>query len=148
MDWGYAFKVANTAALLCWILLMFLPRYSRLLQSLRYGMIGGLGLAYSIVIALHFFKVKGGGFDSLESVKVLFSSDAIVFAGWLHYLAFDLFVGLWIAETADRIGVHRIWQIPVLFATFMFGPFGLLLFYCIFGTSLWSRSQPRTIARA
>jgi hypothetical protein len=140
MDWAQAFKIANTAALLSWILLLFLPRYPRLVQGLRYGMIAALSLAYSLVIAFNFFKVEGGGFDSLESVKILFSSDAVIFAGWLHYLAFDLFVGLWIAETADRLGLHRVWQIPILFATFMFGPFGLLLFYGIFGTKQWRRN--------
>ena len=46
----------------------------------------------------------------------------------MHYLAFDLFVGLWIAGRADEIGMSRWLQAPILFTTFMFGPAGLLIF--------------------
>ncbi|MEM9315304.1 MAG: abscisic acid-deficient protein Aba4 family protein, partial [Pseudomonadota bacterium] len=49
-------------------------------------------------------------------------------AGWIHYLAFDLFVGAWIATEADRLGLSRLLQAPLLVATFMFGPVGLALF--------------------
>jgi hypothetical protein len=49
-------------------------------------------------------------------------------AGWVHYLAFDLFVGAWIAERGAALGLPH-WQlVPVLLLTFMFGPAGLLAF--------------------
>ena len=51
--------------------------------------------------------------------------------GWVHYLAFDLFVGLWIARDADAKGFSRLLQAPILFATFMAGPLGLLLWLAI-----------------
>ena len=50
-------------------------------------------------------------------------------AGWVHYLAFDLFIGTWIAVEAVKRGWNRLLQAPILVATFMFGPVGLLLFY-------------------
>jgi hypothetical protein len=56
-------------------------------------------------------------------------SDPVLVAGWIHYLAFDLFVGTWIASEADRLGWNRVVQAPILIATFMFGPIGLLLFF-------------------
>ena len=52
-------------------------------------------------------------------------------AGWTHYLAFDLFVGCWIAQDADRRGIGRIGQAPVLALTFVAGPAGLLLHYLL-----------------
>jgi len=56
-------------------------------------------------------------------------ADGGLVAGWIHYLAFDLFVGLWIATEADKAGISRWLQAPILVATFMFGPIGLLLFF-------------------
>jgi hypothetical protein len=47
--------------------------------------------------------------------------------GWTHYLAFDLFTGLWIARDADNKGFSRVAQVPILFATLMAGPVGLLI---------------------
>ena len=50
---------------------------------------------------------------------------------WIHYLAFDLFVGLWIARDADAKGFSRFVQAPILLATFMAGPLGLFLWLAI-----------------
>jgi hypothetical protein len=52
----------------------------------------------------------------------------MLLAGWVHYLAFDLFIGGWIAVEADKVGLNRLFQAPILVATFMFGPVGLALF--------------------
>ena len=47
------------------------------------------------------------------------------------YLAFDLFVGTWIASRAAALG-WRHWQVmPVLALTFLFGPAGLLAFMAL-----------------
>lgn len=133
MDWGQAFKIANTIALAGWILLVFLPRPPWLILALRRGLIGGICLIYTVVIFRFISDVEGGGFSTLDQVKALFRSDAVVFAGWLHYLAFDLFVGLWIAEQCDLKKLHRIFQAPILAATFLLGPFGLLLYFALDG---------------
>jgi hypothetical protein len=55
----------------------------------------------------------------------------VLLAGWIHYLAFDLFVGRWIASEADKMGISRLIQGPILFGTFMFGPLGLLVFHIL-----------------
>ncbi len=141
MDWHQAFQVANTGALLCWCCLAFLPRKAWLIYALRYGVISVLAAVYVLTIFGLAPKIEGGGFGSLNEVKILFSSDAVIFAGWLHYLAFDLFVGLWIAERADVLKLHRVFQIPILIATFMFGPAGLLLYYLVEGAWNFSRIE-------
>ena len=133
MDWGQAFKVANTIALVAWLILIHLPRPPWLILALRRGLIGGICLIYSVVIFRFISEVEGGGFSTLDQVKALFRSDAVVFAGWLHYLAFDLFVGLWIAEQSDLKKIHRVYQAGILAATFVLGPFGLLLYFALDG---------------
>ncbi len=125
------FSAVNTLALVSWIALIALPRGGLLDAALRYGVISTLCLLYGVLIAVYFFRVEGGGFATLAAVQRLFTMPEVALAGWIHYLAFDLFVGLWIAGRADAIGIGRIVQAPILVATFMFGPIGLLLFHAV-----------------
>jgi len=68
-------------------------------------------------------------FSSLSQVKALFQDDAMLTAGWIHYLAFDLFIGSIIVQKGLALKIPR-WQYTVCLPfTFMFGPIGLLLFY-------------------
>ena len=61
-------------------------------------------------------------------MRQLFDRDGLLAAGWLHYLAFDLFVGTWIARRAGQLGIAHVAILPVLALTFLFGPIGLLAF--------------------
>ena len=65
---------------------------------------------------------------SLAGVMALFDSPGGATIGWIHYLAFDLFVGTWISRNADAHKISRWFQIPILFFTLMAGPIGLLLY--------------------
>jgi hypothetical protein len=121
------FGLANTFALAAWTALILAPRWRALMATLRFCVIGLFCVAYASLAMIYVFRVDGGGFGSLHAVQTLFVSAPIALAGWLHYLAFDLFVGLWIAEEADARGLSRFIQAPILLTTFMFGPVGLLL---------------------
>jgi hypothetical protein len=87
-----------------------------------------LALAYAPLILFGFEESAGGGFGSIEQVRALFASDAALAAGWLHYLAFDLFVGSWEVEDSRASRVHAWLVVPCLGLTFLFGPLGLLLY--------------------
>jgi hypothetical protein len=128
MDFTQIFSAASTAAMLGWLVLILSPRWPIVLRALRFGLIGGLSLTYAVLIFVYFFRVEGGGFGSIAEVRALFMSDPALVAGWVHYLAFDLFIGCWIAVEADKRGYARLLQAPILIATFMFGPLGLLIF--------------------
>lgn len=118
--------------MLGWLILIFLPRrWPALLWLPRFMIPFGLSLLYAGLAMRHILTVEGGGFGSLAQVKTLLSNDWALLAGWVHYLAFDLFIGGWIAVQADRIGLSRLLQAPILFLTFMAGPLGLALFMAI-----------------
>lgn len=128
MNWELIFGATSTTAMVSWLALIFLPRWRWLRIGLRYGVIAGLAALYAMLAFVYFFRVEGGGFGSLTSVGLLLQSPPALLAGWIHYLAFDLFLGTWIAERADERGLSRVVQAPILVATFMFGPVGYLLF--------------------
>ena len=61
-----------------------------------------LAVAYVLLIQEGMRAAEGGGFGSIDEVRALFANNSALAAGWLHYLAFDLFVGTWIAREGPR----------------------------------------------
>lgn len=138
MDWKLIFNLVNMLALVAWLALIVLPRWPALLSAVLYLGIGLLCTIYAGgLIGLISGLLPAGGpsggadFTSIEGVRAIFSNDAGVAIGWTHYLAFDLFVGLWIARDGDAKRISRILQAPILLATFMAGPLGLLIWLVI-----------------
>ena len=86
-----------------------------------------LSVAYAGLV-LAFWSRAPGGFGSLGEVMALFTMPEIALAGWIHYLAFDLFVGAWEVRTARREGIAFLLVLPCLVLTFLFGPAGFLVF--------------------
>ena len=122
------FSIANSLALICWLLLAVFPRRKLTgIAVLSGGVPLLLSAAYLILVALFFFSANGG-FGSLPDVMKLFTNEWVALAGWLHYLAFDLLIGGWEVSEAQAKGISHLLVIPCLFLTFMFGPVGFLLF--------------------
>ena len=125
------FSIVNLTAMAGWLLIAILPRW----KFTRLVVLSGavpllLSVAYLVLIVLFFGKAEGG-FDSLANVMKLFTNEWAVLAGWIHYLAFDLFTGSWEVRDAQRRGISHLLVIPCLVLTFFFGPIGFLLYTAI-----------------
>ncbi len=137
MGWAFVFSAVNMAALVAWVALILLPRWPALLSAVLYLGVGLLCLTYAtgLIGLLSGFipNPQGGGadFSTIAGVRAIFTSDAGVTIGWTHYLAFDLFVGLWISRDGDAKNISRFLQAPILLATFLAGPLGLGLWLLI-----------------
>lgn len=122
------FSIANLLALLGWILLIFAPRWKGTGKIVLSGAIPLLlSVAYLVLIVLFFGKSEGG-FDSLANVMKLFTNEWAVLAGWIHYLAFDLFVGSWEVKDAQSRNISHWFVTPCLLLTFLLGPIGFLIY--------------------
>ena len=138
------FSYGNMLAMVGWIALVV----ALFAKSVRPRIIVGtrfiipvlFALAYIALLTMGVDAFKDGGFSSITQVRALFMNDNALTAGWLHYLAFDLFVGTWIVEDGTRRGVMPWLIIPCLLLTFMFGPAGYLLYLLLRLT----RSQSKT----
>ena len=125
------FSFASTLVLPGWLLLVLLPRWKYSATLVAAVVIPALlGLLYAWLIVSHIGSIDGG-FGSLAEVRALFSNEFLLLAGWIHYLAFDLFIGSWEVRDAQRHGVHHLAVIPCLVLTFLFGPVGLMLYFVI-----------------
>jgi hypothetical protein len=128
------FQLTNTAVLPAWLLLAVRPGW-RWSQMAAFGItVPLLALVYTgLLVSL----VAGGGmaenpdFSTIDGVQALFSNRYGFVAAWVHYLAFDLFVGAWIARDSHALSIPRLAVIPLLFLTLMAGPFGLLVYLLI-----------------
>jgi hypothetical protein len=128
------FALANGLALLAWIALAVSPPRARWTRWtwLATGRLLPLAFALAYVAMLVASPPSnGGGFGSIAEVRALFAVDHALTAGWIHYLAFDLFVGTWIAQRAGELGLPHLAIVPVLALTFLFGPAGLLAFFVL-----------------
>lgn len=121
------FSLAGAAAMVGWVILILGPRRFGLVNAVPLWIIPASISAVYTVLVLRWFSSAEGGFDSLASVATLFENEWALLAGWVHFLAFDLFVGAVLAGRMDRVGVGRLVQAPILGATFMLGPMGFLL---------------------
>ena len=152
MNWTFLFGFTNVLALVGWGMLALLPRGPRLMSVILYGCVAVLCLTYAVLFVMLFAKLVEpgavasasgqGDFQSIAGIRGLFASDGGIVIGWTHYLAFDLFVGLWIAKDADNKRFSRLVQLPFLVVTLMAGPIGL------FAWLVTREARARRIAKA
>lgn len=134
------FTLAGFAAP-AWALLIFLPTWRGTRWLARSAIIPALiALLYVIGIGAQISQAGVGfmrDFGSAEGVAGLMAQQNIALVAWIHFLAFDQLVGIFIYR--DNMH-HRYVPIPlqsaILFLTFMLGPVGFLTYYLI----RWARS--------
>lgn len=142
MHWDTVFGATNAVALAGWALLFFGPRGPKTAAIVLYTGVGLLCLCYAtMAVGLHLHWFDPGRLPgtppanlldyNVAGLRNLFLSDGGVVLGWTHYLAFDLFVGQWVAKDADHKGFSRLAQVPILFLVLMVGPVGLLVWLIV-----------------
>ena len=124
------FSLSSATAMLGWVILAIGVVWNKPnLRDLLAGQVFpvALSLLYTMLIIAFFFRAKGG-FDSLAHVQELFTYPWAAVAGWVHYLAFDLFIGAIIAREVMTRGISHWFLIILLPLTFLFGPIGYVGF--------------------
>jgi len=125
------FQVCNTAAPVGWLLMAVAPRWKWTNQLVLSGLFPlVLGLVYLALIVYSFGSTEGN-FNSLAGVTKLFENPYALTGGWIHYLAFDMFIGAWEVKDSQKHGMHHLLVVPCLFFTLMFGPVGLILYFAV-----------------
>jgi len=125
------FNICNSIAMLGWLLLLTAPKWKWTGRIIIGFIIVLLALIYLYTIATTFDPSVMESFSRLDGVMALFTNETAVLAGWVHYLAFDLMVGMFIVSNADKNNIKHYLTIPALLGSFMFGPAGLLLYLII-----------------
>ncbi len=122
------FSALSSIAGIGWGLLVLLPRKRWVVDGVAGKAIPALLAACYVAIVAVQWGGSEGGFSSLSDVAELFGNPWILLAGWIHYLAFDLFVGCWEVRDARERAIPHLLVVPCLVSTFLFGPAGWLLY--------------------
>jgi hypothetical protein len=122
------FSACNLLAVAGWILLILTPRNRWALIVAGTVIPATMACIYLVLIAVR-IGATDGGFSTLAGVARLFSNPWLLLAGWVHYLAFDLFVGTWETRDAVERGISHWFVVPCLLLTFLFGPIGWLAYH-------------------
>jgi len=126
------FSIVNILVLPMWILMIFLPQWKATRFLMDYKIIPlVLAVVYAVYVIQALATQGMMDFGSLESIMGLFTTQTAVLTGWIHYLAFDLVVGMWMVDQSKKLGIHKILMGVCLLGTFMFGPIGFMVFMII-----------------
>jgi len=133
------YSYASVLIFVPWVLLVFAPRW-------QYTEPVAFGSALLLSLAAGWFTYSyltndelSGSLLSLEGLRDLFRSPAMVLTGWFNYLSFCLLVGIWQVHDAREQKIAHFAVAPGLVLTLLAGPAGLLLYLVIrfFKTRKW-----------
>jgi heme A synthase len=126
------FQLCSAIAFIGWLILIIGSPFILEIDKFLVGVIITLlAIVYTWLIFSSFQTGDIKKFGTLDGVMNLFQHKTLVTAGWVHYLAFDLLVGIWIKRNGVKYGINHWMIIPCLLFTFMLGPAGLLLYLLI-----------------
>lgn len=139
------FGVFNLIAFIPWSLMIFFP--DQKITSICVDRQIPIVMLCSIYFVLFILQILGPNntfvdFMDFNSVKQAFSNDLVMLLGWVHYLAFDLFVGIYIYESMKKQLKMRLLMRLILTITLFLGPIGYL-FYTILGRAETKKSQTK-----
>mgnify|MGYP006383253413 FL=1 len=127
------FQTASVLALIGWLLLMVLPGWAHTASVVVGVVVVLLAIIYAWVLfaALRQRPEPGSGkpgFFTLGGVLALLRNPTAALAAWIHILAFDLMVGVYIRHEGALAGISHWALLPCYVLTLTFGPLGSLAF--------------------
>ena len=115
-----------------WLMMWFAPAHERTAALLRneWVYLAPLAAAYTLAVLPNLVDILvllGSDMPTPEIVVSLFDDREVILIGWLHYLAFDLFVGRWTWQRLMATNQPLYVSFPVLLLSMMVAPLGALL---------------------
>ncbi len=113
-----------------WVLLIFLPNWTWTERIIRSPWIAApAALLYAVLVLPSFMGVLTAVANpDLAGIRALLGTPAGATIGWVHFLAFDLFVGRWLYLDSRERGLSPWLVSPVLLLTLMLAPIGFLVY--------------------
>jgi hypothetical protein len=137
-----AFSLSSLLVMPLWALMIFAPlwRVTRTVMQFTW-VIAPAALLYAVLVLPNIGSVLPAvSTPNLEGIRALLSSQSGATIAWVHFLAFDLFVGRWAYLESRALNLNVFAMAVVLFLTLMLGPVGALLYL---GLRLTARGATR-----
>lgn len=120
-----------------WLLMILLPTWRVSERVLRSPwVVAPAALLYAVLVLPRLVPVLAAvGNPDLAGVMALLATPAGTTVAWVHFLAFDLFVGRWVYLDSRARGLSPLLVSPLLLVVLMLGPLGLALYLAVRGLS-------------
>ena len=122
-----AYLLANASVMPVWLLLVFAPGAAITQRLAATPLVPALYALLYAGLLLGSMVIGGDGdMGSMAGLRLAFERDVVLLLAWVHYLCFDMVVGMWIFRDARQNGLSW-WLVgPCLAGCLFFGPFGFL----------------------
>jgi hypothetical protein len=127
------FRLSNLLVLPFWALLILLPRWRWTERIMRSPFVSAApALLYAALMLPRLGAIwRAIARPTLLGIATMLGSPEGATIAWVHFLAFDLFVGRWIYLDSQERRLSPLLTAPVLFLTLMLGPLGFLIYLVI-----------------
>ena len=134
------FRLSNLLVLPFWGLMILLPRWRWTARIMRSPLVSVAPALFYVALVLPRWGTifPAVARPTLAGVATLLGSPEGATIAWVHFLAFDLFVGRWIYLDSQERRLSALLTAPILFLTLMLGPLGFLC-YLVFRAVVPSR---------
>lgn len=142
-DWASLYETATLTVFPFWLLMMIavvsanktLTRFT-IRVIVAYTLLLSFFYLYLRIVSFrthsYTFRQELENFGTLAGLRAMFQQDSLLLSGWVHYLAFDMLVGLAIVENAvKRSFIVRVATAGALVVTCMAGPVGWIVFLAV-----------------
>jgi Domain of unknown function (DUF4281) len=124
------FSLSSLTSIPFWLLMMLAPRWTwtRKIVGSPFVILPAAILYIVLVFPNIVSSFSTLANPQLETIQTLLGSSAGATITWVHFLAFDLFVGRWAYLDSLERNIHPLLMAPILFLILMFGPLGFVLY--------------------
>src|SRR5260221_7608143 len=124
------FRLSNMLVLPFWALMILLPRWRWTGRIMRSPFVSAVpALLYAALVLPRLGAIWPAiARPTLPGIATLLGSPEGATIAWVHFLAFDLFIGRWIFLDSQERRVSPLLMAPVLFLTLMVGPLGFMIY--------------------
>ena len=124
------FSLSSLTSIPLWLLMMLAPRWiwTRKIIGSPFMILPAAILYIVLVLPNIASSFPTLANPKLETIQTLLGSSAGATITWVHFLAFDLFVGRWAYLDSLEHNIHPLVMAPILFLILMFGPLGFALY--------------------
>ena len=139
------YQFANIGVIPLWLLIIFFPS-----SKITQGLVNNLFIPFILALTYGYLAFEqiypSGTFENLikkdpldvlnnfrlylglDELMSLMDNTLFVLIFWIHFLTLSLFLGVWIANDAIRLNIHKYIAIFPLILTYFSGPVGLFLY--------------------
>ena len=140
------FQLSSLLVMPFWALMIFLPHWrwsKRIIASPLIALPASL-LYVALFLPQSLDLLPALANPGLEQIAAALGEPTGATIAWVHFLAFDLFVGRWVYLDARARGLSAWITSPILFFVLMAGPLGFSLYLGVRALTGWRNAQPES----